>query len=148
MLYLCSSCEFAPTEDSSLKAKQFFNSEMIFQSLLNNLSDIVWSNKNHLRCALWTNRRDAVIVDMLCVYWRLKAGWVWGGVCMCVWVCGGWGCALWGVWAVELWSSRAKQPKTKAHNSRGLHSRCTAFNANRADFHTPLIAWIVCLLNS
>lgn len=56
--------------------------------------------------------------------------------------------ALWSVWALELWSSRANQRKTKAHNSRGLHSCWSAFNANRAYFHTPLIAWIDCLLNS
>lgn len=56
--------------------------------------------------------------------------------------------ALWSARARELWSSRANQRKTKAHNSRGLHSCWSAFNANRAYFHTPLIAWIDCLLNS
>lgn len=56
--------------------------------------------------------------------------------------------ALWSVWALEPWSSRANQWKTKAHNSRGLYSCWSAFNANRAYFHTPLIAWIDCLLNS
>lgn len=92
------------------------------------VSNIVLSNKNHLCRALWTNRRDAVIVDVLCVYQTQK-----GCLCVCVCVVRG-VCALWGVWAVELWSSRAKQPKTKAHNSRGLHSCCTAFNANKSWF--------------
>ena len=97
-----------------------------------------------LASALWADRGGSVIVDRLCVvfYVFLNAG-VWkGGQQQLA------GKLLWSVRAVELWSSRANQRKTKAHNSRGLHSCWSAFNANRAYFHTPLIAWIDCLLNS
>lgn len=95
-----------------------------------------------LASALWANRGGTVIVDRLCVSFFLNTG-VWkGGQQQLA------GKLLWSVRAVELWSSRANQRKTKAHNSRGLHSCWSAFNANRAYFHTPLIAWIDCLLNS